>query len=231
MEISEPENQREGPTMKRIAVLALAVACAAGCKVQDETWGGLVTPNAGLLIVLDESASSWRRGREVGKGIATEYMKMRYVGQGSPITLLVGGQGAEWIADSYGKRRKEVQEQLRRECETEGREGEWGTDICAMLDRVQGFIADAGESRVTVVIVSDFVADQARGTSGQATSSYRDPAGFQWSVAHPEALKLRFYFTSDAQMESLRQAWGSQLAQADVKWFRPTHTPRGEDLK
>lgn len=208
----------------------LAMAGLGGCKVQDETWGGLVTPNSGVLIVLDESMSSWCQGREVGKGLASQYLRMRCVGKDSPVTLLVGGQGTEWIADSYGKNRKAVREQLRHECESEGRTGEWGTDICAMLDRVQGFITEAGDRRVAVVIVSDFVADPPRAAPGQTARTYRDPSRFQWTVAHPDTLKLRLYFTSDAQMERLRHSWQPQLAQADVRWFRPTHMPEGGDL-
>lgn len=231
--MNNARSQRPGALLSlitRCVLMAMLLPALTGCRQAESLVKDLMPAQSSVIIVLDESLSCWEQVRVTGSMLGAIYLHPRACGPKSPVTLLVGGQGSEWLVDTYGNDRKAVRERLTTECASAGYTGELGTDICGMLDRVSGFVAQAQDQAVTVVIVSDFVADPARDSQTGEVRPYRDPAGFSWQLTHPEKLHLRLYMADDAQMVRLTEAWQEQLTGADVKWFRPNHIPQEGDL-
>lgn len=200
-----------------------------GCK-NEALLDGFVPSESAVLVVADQSGSCWEQVRVIARGVAPLCTHVSMLGQKSPGALLTGGQGAAWELEVCGEQRKSLREKILAACESEGRVGEWGSDICAMLDRVQEFAADVEEGNVTVIIISDFVADPPKGAREGQRRPYRDPAEFQWNLPQPEKTRLRFYFTQDAEYTRLREAWQPQLKSVDARFFRPNHLPGKDDL-
>jgi hypothetical protein len=207
-----------------ISLLGGVALVTAGCEA-DASLGGLLPRPSSLLIALDESGSCWAQARETAQAATPVYTHVSGWGPNSVGALVTGGQGAAWELETYGEQRQAFRERVHGVCQEAGRVAEWGTDICALLDRVQEFIRDEGDERVTVVIISDFVADP----PGDGSAAYRDPATFAWQLPASQKARLRLYFASDEAYGRLREAWEPQLTGADVRFFRPNHIPSEGD--
>jgi hypothetical protein len=84
--------------------------------------------------------------------------------------------------------------------------------------------------RVTIVVVSDLIADPAAYRDGCARWP-RDPALFRWALKHPRQVRLRVYMTPPLTADHLRRAWLAQAPGLDVRFFDPGHLPAKEDLE
>lgn len=217
-------------TLSCAPIVALVTSVLAGCQF-DRSMGGLMPSQSALVVALDESGSAWQQARRTATALAPVYLSPRNCGPQSALSLLVGGRGTEWAFDSYGSDYLKARGKLLQECSSAGKEGELGTDVCAMLRQVTRFVRTEERHEVTAIIVSDFVADPARNVNGQVTVEYADPAAFRWTLHEASRVHLRIYFTSDLEMARLMDAWEEGLSQVDVRYFRPSHVPAPGDLE